>query len=264
MSVTGQLASQVTDRLLSFIFPPFCLACRQVEGHVALDLGLCSQCHRDLRPLGEKVCWSCGRPIGALHLPQGYACGACRTSPPPFQRLLSGWSYEPPFDRVIHGLKFGRLVYLGNHLARHLVERFGAELTGCDLVVAVPLHWSREIARGYNQAEEIARPLARQLGLPRIRGLRRARRTPAQTRLDRAQRVANLRGAFRARGPARVCGKAVVLVDDVVTTGATIAAAAACLKGAGARRVVALTAGRTPLAERTLVGAGRNRPSIPA
>ncbi len=243
MGITGQIA----DRLLSLVFPPVCLACGEVEGCRALDLGLCSRCHRALRPLGKSVCRTCGRPIATPRLPDSYACGPCRKSPPPFDRLLSGWSYEPPLDRVVHAFKFGRLVYLGDHLARHLAERFAAELVGCEMVAPVPLHWSRQLSRGYNQAEEIARPLARRLQLPLGRCLRRRRPTPPQTRFDRARRVANLRGAFRARGQAGFRGKAVLLVDDVVTTGATLSAAAACLKRGGARQVVALTAGWTPV-----------------
>ncbi len=230
------------------LFPPVCLACRQVEGYLALDLGLCSQCRAALRALGDNPCRACGKPIASSLTPVGYVCGDCRRRPPPFERLLAVWSYEPPFDRVIHALKFGRLFYLGEHLARHLAESFGSQLSDYDVVVPLPLHWSRQLRRGYNQAEEIARPLSRQLGLPLVRGVRRRRPTPPQTRLDRARRAANLRGAFRAARKDRLRGRAVILVDDVVTTGATLAAATVCLQQAGASQVVAVAAGRTPLA----------------
>jgi ComF family protein len=148
---------------------------------------------------------------------------------------------------VVRGLKFGRLDYLGRHLAASLAEALGDRLTGCDRVVPVPLHWRRRLARGYNQAERIARPLAAHLGLPYIPALARRRATPPQSLLGRDQRLANLRRAFRIPRPERVRGFHILLVDDVATTGATLDAAAAALKTAGAVRVTALVAGRTPL-----------------
>ncbi len=239
------ITRELINRLLSLVFPPLCLACREVEGFSALDLGLCSECRRRLRPMPLRVCRTCGRP-GSSRPAEGYTCGACLGRAPRFDRLLAAWRYEPPLDRVIQALKFGRLFYLGDELARHLAERFHDQAVECDVVVPVPLHWSRQLVRGYNQAEEIARPLARRLGLPLLRGLRRRRRTPPQTRLNRRGRAANLRDAFRARRQARLCDRTILLVDDVVTTGATLSAAAASLQSAGAYRVVALTAGWTP------------------
>lgn len=116
-------------------------------------------------------------------------------------------------------------------------------------VVPVPLHWRRRLRRGYNQAEEIARPLAARLGFRFSRSLRRRRATPRQTSLSREHRRSNPAGAFVCR---RTIAGTVILVDDVTTTGATLGAAAVCLKQAGARRVVALVAARTP---------GSNEPS---
>jgi ComF family protein len=148
---------------------------------------------------------------------------------------------------VVRGLKFGRLDYLGRHLAAALAAGLGAGLVGCDRVVPVPLHWWRRLARGYNQAERIARPLAGRLGLPCVQALARRRATPPQSLLGREERLANLREAFRVPRPECVEGLRVLLVDDVATTGATLEAAAAALKKAGAAAVTALVAGRTPL-----------------
>jgi ComF family protein len=158
---------------------------------------------------------------------------------------------------VIRALKFRRLDYLGAHLARDLAEVAAAEAAeragGWDLVVPVPLHWRRRWRRGYNQAERIARPLARLLGAPCAELLRRRRATRPQTGLARGERLANPRGAFTLRaGPMgrrrcrRLEGGRVLLVDDVVTTGATLRAAAEVLRRAGTREVVALAAARTP------------------
>jgi ComF family protein len=148
---------------------------------------------------------------------------------------------------VVRGLKFGRLDYLGRHLAAALAAGLSDRLAGCDRVVPVPLHWRRRLARGYNQAERIARPLAGHLGLPCLSALSRRRATPPQSLLGRDDRLANLRKAFQVPAPERVRGLHLLLVDDVATTGATLDAAAAALKNAGAATVTALVAGRTPL-----------------
>ena len=148
---------------------------------------------------------------------------------------------------MIQGLKFGRLDYLGRHLAEAIAEILGEELEGFDAVVPVPLHWRRRLARGYNQAERIARPLAGLLGLPPLSALSRRRATPPQSRLGREERLGNLRRAFRVPRPEKISGLHLLLVDDVATTGATLDAAAATLKNAGAAAVTALAAGRTPL-----------------
>ena len=147
---------------------------------------------------------------------------------------------------MVHALKFGRLDFLGSHLADEIWHRLGSQLRVAEAIVPVPLHWRRQTARGYNQAERLARPLARRLGRPLVTPLRRTRATPPQTRLERARRRANLRRAFRCRRPSAVRGRAILLVDDVTTTGATLAEAAAALRRAGASSVTALAAARTP------------------
>ena len=147
------------------------------------------------------------------------------------------------------GMKFRRLDYLGLDLGREMAGLHRAELTGLEVVVPVPLHWLRRLGRGFNQAEEIARGLAAELGLPVVAALRRRRPTPHQSRLTRAARLRNLVAAFHVRRPATIRGRRVLLVDDVATTGSTIEASAAVLRAAGAAEVTALTAGRTPETE---------------
>lgn len=237
--------------------PASCLACARA-GEGGGHLGLCLACRGRLkRP--APGCGRCGEaiPAAAVHgAPRpagGWLCGGCRQDPPPFVRLVVSWSYEEPIAAVVRALKFGRLDYLGAHLARDLAEEIARAVPadderGWDAVVPVPLHWRRRWARGYNQAERIARPLARRLGLPFVEALRRRRATPPQTGLDRKRRLAGPRGAFapRRRRSARPGAGRAILVDDVTTTGATLRAAAHALRSAGFDEVLAVAAARTP------------------
>lgn len=161
-------------------------------------------------------------------------------------------------------LKFRRLDYLGGQLGRAMAEIHpGEDFADRDMVVAVPLNWTRFLARGYNQAALIAGPIADRLGLPLLRPLVRRRPTSHQTRLARGARQENLERAFAVRKAVRLGGRRVLLVDDVTTTGATLEAAAACLKQAGASSVTALTAARTPAAgERSLLPALSDQDSL--
>ncbi len=152
---------------------------------------------------------------------------------------------------MIAALKFRRLEGLGAELGRAVAERLAPQLAACDAVVPVPLHWRRRLGRGYNQAERIARPLAAALGRPCGEWLRRRAGALPQAGLDRAARLRGLRGAFRARRGAPLAGALVLLVDDVVTTGSTLDAAARALRAAGAARVWAVAVGRTPSPDET-------------
>jgi ComF family protein len=237
---------RLLDRLFHALLPSTCLGCGEPLPARGAALGLCAVCRAALKPLPRPACAVCSEPIPAHAPPDGYRCGACRAHPPGFDRLLGLWSYEPPLDAVIQAFKFRRLDYLGRHLADALTRELASRVPACDAVVPVPLHWRRWLARGYNQAERIARPLAGALGLPLVPALVRRRATPPQSLLGRAERLANLRRAFHVPRPARVRGLCLLLVDDVSTTGATLDAAAAALKKAGAASVTALVAARTP------------------
>lgn len=245
--VTPPPGRTLLDRFVHALLPAPCLECGRPLPARGTAFGLCSPCRGRLKPLPESTCGICSRPLSAYEPPPDFVCAACRENPPGFDRLLALWSYEPPLDKVIQALKFRRLDYLGSHMARALAGELGSELACVDAVVPVPLHWRRRLARGYNQAERIARPLARTLGLPLTRALSRPRATPPQSLLGRKERLANLRRAFRVRHPERLRARHLLLVDDVATTGATLDAAATLLKKAGAATVTALVAGRTPL-----------------
>jgi len=237
---------RLRQRLLYFFLPSPCLACSEPVFEPRDSLGLCPNCRERLVRWPIQSCSVCGCGLQGVDLPTGYRCGGCRKHAPPYDRALSAWAYQPPLDAVLMGLKFQRLEYLGGHLARLMAPLLRSEIGSVDMVVPIPLHWSRYLKRGYNQAAAIAKPLAVELGLPVVSGLRRRRSTPPQTRLSRSSRQSNLRRAFAVRRTVLEPGARVLLVDDVLTTGTTLATAAASLRQAGASSVTVVAAARTP------------------
>jgi ComF family protein len=218
----------------AWLMPPVCLLCHDR----AEDCGLCGGCLADL-PYHLAGCPRCGDLLTA-----GGLCAGCLEAPPPFDETVCLLRYRPPADALIQRLKFrGDLACartLGILMAEDLLSR---EIEPPDVIVPVPLHRARLVARGYNQALELARPVARALAVPLdVRCCRRQRPTVEQASLAAAERRANVAGAFVIeRPPARH----VALVDDVMTTGHTLRALAAALKSSGAIRVVAWACART-------------------
>lgn len=224
------------DAAARALLPPRCLVCGD-DGEAGIDL--CTAC-RDALPWNDAACARCGVP---LPLPAA-ACGRCLRHPPPFTSTFAILRYEPPIDVLLPRFKFTGALAPGRLLARLMGERV-AELRGhIDVVAPVPLHASRLARRGYNQALELARPIAATLDAPlRVALLQRTRATAAQTHLDRDARRRNVRDAFAAQ---RCDGLRVLLVDDVMTTGATLASAAAALRRGGAAAVHVAVAARAP------------------
>jgi ComF family protein len=169
-------------------------------------------------------------------------CIRCQTQPPPFDALISAAVYDGLLKDIIHSFKYHNATYYKTFLAKILFDALSHKEIDCDLITFVPLHWTRMISRGYNQAALIARELARLLGLDlRYDILKKTRRTLPQVGLGRYRRKKNITGAFCASG---VAGKAVLVVDDVVTTGQTAREVSRALKKAGASRVLFSSVGR--------------------
>ena len=225
------------SRLEHLVLPPTCLLCG-AAGAAGLDL--CAGCLCDL-PRNFSACPRCATP-----LPPGGTgpCAHCRAQPPDFDRAFVPFRYQPPVDFLITRLKFGgRLT-----CARLLGELFAAALTERgdpppDCIAPVPLHPRRLRERGFNQALELARVAARRFGIPLwINGLRRVRHTVPQTQLDARQRQINPLGAFALAAPPP--GTRVALMDDVVTTGSTVAECARVLRAGGATEIEIWAIGR--------------------
>ena len=189
------------------------------------------------------VCMPCWEEVDRSG---GVGGGTRRLPGRPLASITSLGGYEGRLRRIIRCMKFSDMPGLAAPLAERLAARLVDEPVGFELIVPVPLHWARRWRRGYNQAELLARAVARATGRPVACGaLRRARATPSQTGRSREERVASVRGAFRA-GRQSIEGVPLLLIDDVVTTGATLAECARVLNAAGARRVDAAAVARTP------------------
>jgi len=229
--------------LLDLVLPPRCLAC---GGLVADPGALCAACWQGLSFLGEPACACCGLPFA--HDPgPGTRCAACLADPPGFDRARSVLRYDDGSKGLILAFKHADRTDAAPAFARWLARSGQALLPDCDLIAPVPLHWRRLFRRRYNQAALLALALGRLAGKPVAPGLLRRRRdTASQGHLSRGARQRNVAGAFQvAPGwPARLAGRRVLLVDDVLTTGATVEAAAQVLTRAGAAGVDVLTLAR--------------------
>lgn len=172
-------------------------------------------------------------------------CGLCLVRAPAWDDAVASLVYEYPVDQLVQRFKFHRSLACGQLLADELVRAVSCEIsTRPDILLPVPLHLTRRFWRGFNQAEFLARHLSRKLEIPVVvNHLRRRKRTPAQSGLDRKQRRKNLRGAFSCRD---LQGARVAVVDDVMTTGATLTECALAVRAAGASHISVWVAARVP------------------
>ncbi len=234
--------TRALDALVAVMFAPQCAACKTVLEHPT-EGPVCGDCWRGVLPLTPPVCDSCGDPLPSWRLvsiPLA-RCPRCRRRQCWVDRARSAGSFHGALRSIIHAFKYDARRSLARPLGSLMRARGAEVLAGADVAVPVPLHRSRRRQRGFNQAAD----LARHVGLPVTGALRRIRATPSQAALPAAQRHRNVRGAFEAARTAEgLCGRTVVLIDDVSTTGATLEACARVLKQLGVREVRALTAAR--------------------
>lgn len=227
------------------MFPEGCRICGRELEHIS-RAPVCPQCLNAPQPFeAEYFCSACRTPFqNRFPLDEQGRCALCRLGLRGFEAAYCFGAYEDVLRELIHLFKYGRVRSLARPLGERLVSALPWDQR-FDVIVPVPLHWRRRLARGFNQANLLAGAVARRYGLPVSPALKRRRRTDSQAGLSNAKRRANVSGAFAVRRPEVVRGRRVLLVDDVMTTGATASACAAALKRAGAAYVAVLTLART-------------------
>jgi ComF family protein len=226
--------------LLAILLAPPCAACgRPLESPV--PSAVCDACWSGIRLLRPPFCGVCGDPLPSWRsVDPGHRCDVCRIRRPHIAAGRAIGDYDGSLRAIVHALKYDGRRSIATPLGA-LLRQHGEEIvSGADLVVPVPLHWTRHWRRGFNQAHE----LALGLGLPVKMVLRRSRRTRSQTGLSARARAANVRNAFTIRRHHSIHSLSIVLVDDVSTTGSTMEACARVLREGGAREVRTLTAAR--------------------
>ena len=227
----------------SLLYPPACTICS-----AAIDSGeyLCGECESKVPRIVPPFCAKCSEPFDGA-ITNAFACANCAHRKLHFETAVSAYRARGIARHIILNFKYGRQIHL-----RHLVTRWLAAALNderlrdrhFDAIIPVPLHPARQRERGFNQAVLLAEWLSAHLSVNLLPALERIHYTTTQTAFDRAERMRNLRGAFRLRKKADVRDLRVLLIDDVLTTGSTLSECARVLKEAGARSIHAATAAR--------------------
>jgi len=228
---------------MDLIIPLKCVSCGEVRADKA---GLCPRCWDTIPFISKPFCAQCGLPF-EFEIEEGAKCGACSATPPFYTTARSVFSYTPTSRDLILRFKHLDGIHSAPLFGEWMAQRVEMPERAGILCLPVPLHWTRLFRRTYNQAALLAQEIAKRKGwvyAPRV--LLRTRRTPAQGHLSKKERLDNVKRAFRVSAAYKeyLRGKRVVLVDDVLTTGATLNACSKALRKAGAREVHVVTLGR--------------------
>jgi len=247
-------AQSVAKKLLDVMLPPTCPGCKTI---VSPPGGLCPECWEKITFISAPTCSTCGHPfefsgMGEDNL-KGVICGSCARTPPPFGRARAAFIYNDASRKMVLAFKHADQTHLAGLFAA-MLHRVGAELINdCDLIIPIPISTMKLFSRRYNQSAEIARVLARNSAKAFAPSALKRISTPrgkksSQANLSRRARFENVRGVFivSPRMAQRLKGKSVLLVDDVLTTGATITEAARIIVRAGAKNVDVLTLALVP------------------
>lgn len=229
---------------LNIIFPKTCLICRRPLKDNNIDNFLCLDCWADIKKNAPPLCTICGRQIRADPIYKK-VCPTCQRQHFSFDRAFSPCTYEGVARELIHKFKYQNRDYLSSLLGKLLIDfirQYRITINLCDLVIPIPLHRARLREREFNQAELLACQIAREFSLSvSVSNLWRKEYRKPQVELKEEKRRENIKGCFGLRNPAEVRGKNIILVDDVLTSGATCSEAASVLKAAGALSVWVLT-----------------------
>jgi len=249
MEFTNPPFKDLAKRALDILLPPACVACGTL---VSRAHALCGPCWEKVDFIDDPKCQSCGRPFDSDPGRESL-CGPCLRNPPIYERARSAIVYGDHSRRFILAYKHGDRTDMVPSMTGWLARAGEDLISDADVIAPVPLHWSRFLTRRFNQSAELARTLARRSDVPFAADvLLRKKRTASQAGLNAKQRARNVRGAFSVK-PAwlsGLSGQRVLLIDDVLTTGATLNACAGILLWAGARAVDVLTVARVVRAER--------------
>ncbi|HMP88996.1 MAG TPA: ComF family protein [Kiritimatiellia bacterium] len=233
------------SHLTDLLFPRTCAGC----GLALLEQGMhvCWDCRETLSIISPPFCSCCGEPVHG-RIDHAYVCHSCMKRPPAYRHARAAIHYNVIGKRLVTQFKYNHALWLETMLAELLAAGVQAHLRpdDYDVITAVPLHPVKRRERGYNQSWLLAKSLAGLLNKPICRpdSLKRTRPTPSQTRLTAGKRLTNVLGAFNVNDPRAWMGKRVLLIDDVMTTGATASACATVLREAGAEYVDVATVAR--------------------
>ena len=233
MNALPKLLRDACAGILELIYPPHCLVCRE-----AGDDYLCAQCIEEIDLIEPPYCRKCGIPC------ESHFCRDCREREFAFEFSCSAGAFDGVLREAIFALKYQARIVMADPLADLMVRCFPQThlAKAVDVVVPIPIHHSRFVERGFNQAEELARRFCKRVSLPlEVDALYKPGNTAHQVSLPRRKRMVNMKGAFAVKNANALTGKRVLLIDDVFTTGSTLDEAARILKANGAAQVYAYT-----------------------
>ena len=237
------MLKRLGNGLLDAVLPPRCIGCGAI---IEAAAGLCPNCWPKVRFIAEPMCAACGMPF-EFDAAEGSLCGACAAGERAYERVRAAIAYDDGSRPFILGFKHGDRTDFVRVLAPWMLRAGRALLADADVLVPVPLHWTRLFARKYNQAGLLAQAVARLAGAEvAVDALVRRKRTPSLAKTSGVQRAQTVRGAFVVPDRRRrlIEGRRVLLIDDVYTTGSTTGACARALRAGGARTIDVLTLAR--------------------
>ena len=242
-------ASAALQSIMDTLFPARCAACRELVGRHG---ALCSACWQNIHFIADPICFKCGLPF-EYTIGESALCGRCMEQKPVFTQARAVFKYDATSKGQLLAFKYHDKTQLAPVFGEWLAHAIAADYaTKTQAIIPVPLHYSRLLGRRYNQAALLAHALGKRINLPVLPDtLQRTRKTPPQSGMSRRQRIDNMRAAFRVAPQKcpQIKGKSVILVDDVMTTGATLDACARALHDAGVPDVYVLTIARTVIAD---------------
>lgn len=235
--------------LLDLILPPLCPLCHTIVPHKST---VCPPCWQELSFISDPFCAQCALPLEVSTPEENLSfqkCGACLESPPSFSNARAAYVYDSVSKKMILSFKHGEALSLAPFLGQALWQS-GKELVAtADLLIPVPLHWRRLYKRGFNQSSLLAQRVGKLGNKPvSLNVLKRIHNTPSQGNLSLEERIKNMKECFKVVRPEKIKNKSILLIDDVMTTGATLNACAKTLLKAGAEKVTVLCVARVKAA----------------